>query len=74
MIRFRETMDPHALDVDRINPAKDGVVDGSATRVASIQCHHERQARLVTTTSNKFFTLDELEHIVTTLKQKRRGD
>ncbi len=64
------TMDPHALDVERENPPKDGVFDGARTKIGSAQWHPERQPRFVTM-GLESFTLDELEGIVWRLKHER---
>jgi hypothetical protein len=66
-LSFSMTMDQHARDVDRENPAKDGVVDGSTTRIGSIQWHRGREARFVTLNLESF-TLSELRNIVQQLE------
>ena len=66
-LSFPRTMDRHARDVDRENPAKDGVVDGSTTRIGSIQWHRGREARFVPLNLESF-TLSELRNIVQQLE------
>jgi len=69
-LAFKHTMDPHALDVDRENPAKDGVIDGSTSKIGSIQWHPERQPRFVTL-GLESFTLHELEIIIGKLRHEK---
>jgi len=72
-ISFHMTTDRYARDVERENPAKDEVIDGSTSRIGSIQWHPEREPRFITA-GLEAFTLNELDDICAQLRREMRRD
>jgi hypothetical protein len=71
-LTFHMTADPHARDVMRENPAKGGVIDGSTTKIGSIQWHPDRRSRFVPHNDTPL-TMFELEAITQRLRRETEG-
>ena len=72
MLKFCLTMDPHSLAVERLNPAKHGIVDGSSTCIGHIMWYPNRDPQFVALVDFLSLTLSELQQLAARLAEASR--